>query len=91
MYKGQIAVGQEELPSHLRAAEALKIRGLVEFQGIASLSGAGDDPNPAQLDVFSEDLLKEERRRERKRRRKMSHAHGHHHQVNGQGNHHRGT
>lgn len=88
MYKGQISVSQEEMPSLLKAAEALKIRGLVEFQGITEM----DEGNRANdLEVLTEELLKEERRRERKRRRRMSHGQQHLHQVNGGRGHHRGN
>lgn len=43
MYKGEVAVDQDRLPSFLRLAETLKIRGLAEFCE-ESLSQAGSQP-----------------------------------------------
>lgn len=49
MYKGEVAVDQDRLPSFLRLAESLKIRGLAEFCE-ESLQQAGSSSQPPIFD-----------------------------------------
>ena len=46
MYRGEISVAQEQLPSLLRAAESLKVKGLAEVSGSTEEQDSANMPTP---------------------------------------------
>ena len=71
MYKGEINVSQEELPSILKIAESLEVHGLVDFGSKGSASGVSmiKRGNVAEGKVSNTHELPEDVRQKRKRHR----------------------
>ena len=67
MYKGEMNISQEELPSILKIAESLKLYGLVDFESKGSASGISLKKNSKSISTDNNEKPDDESRQKRKR------------------------
>ena len=67
MYKGEMNISQEELPSILKIAESLKLYGLVDFESKGSASGISLKKNLKSISYDNNEKPNDESRQKRKR------------------------